>query len=68
MKAFPSEQDPGVRQLLVKLPISASSFSLGITPASESLLALTMIMKRIAETPFPSILFPAIYRAFMIVE
>jgi hypothetical protein len=27
-----------------------------------------MIMKRIADTPFPSILFPAIHRAFMIVD
>src|SRR4029077_20384661 len=38
---------PAFTSSSLNFPIAASSFSSGITPASESLLALTMIMNRI---------------------
>src|SRR5688572_26966072 len=44
--------------------ISAMRLSSGITPASESLLALTMIMKRMGVTPV-SVREPRICRAFI---
>ena len=51
MQPLPSEHHAGFHQLFIELPISVRSRSLGITPASESLVALTKIMNRIVVSP-----------------
>ena len=43
---------PAFTSSSLNFPISASSFSLGITPASLSFVALTSTMNRISSSPF----------------
>src|SRR5216684_5149288 len=43
---------PAFTSSSLNFPMSARSFCLGITPASESLLALTITMNRIVKSPF----------------
>ncbi len=53
MQPLAREQHAGFRQFLIEnLPISVSICLLGIIPASDSLLALTKIIKRILLPPF----------------
>src|SRR3984957_14216516 len=47
----PSKSTPAFINSSLYLPIAESSSSLGMTPASESLLALTIIMNRIGASP-----------------
>src|SRR5262249_2515195 len=52
----PASSAPAFASSSLNFPISARSFWLGITPASESLLALTMTMNRIASISFTGLI------------
>ena len=52
MQALARLHDPALTISSLNLPIAVSSSVLGITPASESLLAFTITMNRIVFAPF----------------